>query len=329
MKSRKSANRVAVLGAGSWGTTLANHLAGRGLAVRLWAFEAEVVASISRSSGKHGLPPGSPPAPGPRGHAARLPKRSPGPISPCSSPRRTSPGRSCATRGRTCPGHPGGRRVQGDRDGFARDHGRRLRRGSGPARAPARIPFRPEFCPRGRGRPADGGHRRQPRRRDLEAGAGDVQHRDIPRLHHRRRRRRRDRRRPQERDRDRRGDRRRPRPRPQRPLRPDHARPGRDDAPRRRPRGPGLDLRRSGRSRRSGPDLHGGSFAQPVARHGPRGRALAARRSRPRRARSPRACARRRPRSNSPRAPASNCRSRRRSTGCSSTGSPPASPSRS
>ena len=49
MKTRKGANRVAVLGAGSWGTTLANHLAGRGLAVRLWAFEAEVVASISSS----------------------------------------------------------------------------------------------------------------------------------------------------------------------------------------------------------------------------------------------------------------------------------------
>ena len=49
MNSRKRASRVAVLGAGSWGTTLANHLAGRGLAVRLWAFEAEVVESISRT----------------------------------------------------------------------------------------------------------------------------------------------------------------------------------------------------------------------------------------------------------------------------------------
>jgi glycerol-3-phosphate dehydrogenase (NAD(P)+) len=42
-------SRIAVLGAGSWGTTLANHLAERGIAVRLWAFETEVVASIARS----------------------------------------------------------------------------------------------------------------------------------------------------------------------------------------------------------------------------------------------------------------------------------------
>jgi glycerol-3-phosphate dehydrogenase (NAD(P)+) len=40
---------VAVIGAGSWGTTLAHHLAGRGCAVRLWAYEAEVVASIAAS----------------------------------------------------------------------------------------------------------------------------------------------------------------------------------------------------------------------------------------------------------------------------------------
>jgi len=38
--------RVAVLGAGSWGTTLANLLAKKGLPVRLWSFEAEVAASI-------------------------------------------------------------------------------------------------------------------------------------------------------------------------------------------------------------------------------------------------------------------------------------------
>jgi glycerol-3-phosphate dehydrogenase (NAD(P)+) len=49
MTDRTIARRVAVLGAGSWGTTLANHLAGSGLAVRLWAYEAEVVASIAHS----------------------------------------------------------------------------------------------------------------------------------------------------------------------------------------------------------------------------------------------------------------------------------------
>ncbi len=40
---------VAVLGAGSWGTTLANLLAHRDLPVRLWAFEDEVVDSINQT----------------------------------------------------------------------------------------------------------------------------------------------------------------------------------------------------------------------------------------------------------------------------------------
>ena len=39
---------VGVLGGGSWGTTLADLLARKGLPVRLWAFEAEVVESINR-----------------------------------------------------------------------------------------------------------------------------------------------------------------------------------------------------------------------------------------------------------------------------------------
>jgi glycerol-3-phosphate dehydrogenase (NAD(P)+) len=38
--------RVAVVGGGSWGTTLANLLAEKGLRVELWAFEAEVVEQI-------------------------------------------------------------------------------------------------------------------------------------------------------------------------------------------------------------------------------------------------------------------------------------------
>ena len=39
---------VAVLGAGSWGTTLANLLAKKGIEVRLWAYETDVVASINQ-----------------------------------------------------------------------------------------------------------------------------------------------------------------------------------------------------------------------------------------------------------------------------------------
>ncbi len=40
--------RVAVLGAGSWGTTLANLLACKGDSIRLWAYEPEVVDAINR-----------------------------------------------------------------------------------------------------------------------------------------------------------------------------------------------------------------------------------------------------------------------------------------
>ena len=40
---------VAVLGAGSWGTTLANLLAGKGETVRLWAHEPEVVDAVNRT----------------------------------------------------------------------------------------------------------------------------------------------------------------------------------------------------------------------------------------------------------------------------------------
>jgi glycerol-3-phosphate dehydrogenase (NAD(P)+) len=39
---------IGVLGAGSWGTTLANLLARKGHVVRLWAYETEVVESINR-----------------------------------------------------------------------------------------------------------------------------------------------------------------------------------------------------------------------------------------------------------------------------------------
>jgi len=41
--------RIAVIGAGSWGTTLADLLVAGGHDVRLWAFESDVVESINRS----------------------------------------------------------------------------------------------------------------------------------------------------------------------------------------------------------------------------------------------------------------------------------------
>jgi glycerol-3-phosphate dehydrogenase (NAD(P)+) len=42
----QSGEPVAVIGAGAWGTTLAHLLAGKGLSVRLWAYEPEVVEAI-------------------------------------------------------------------------------------------------------------------------------------------------------------------------------------------------------------------------------------------------------------------------------------------
>jgi glycerol-3-phosphate dehydrogenase (NAD(P)+) len=40
-------SHVAVLGAGAWGTALADHLARKGAAVRLWAYEPEVAVSVN------------------------------------------------------------------------------------------------------------------------------------------------------------------------------------------------------------------------------------------------------------------------------------------
>ena len=42
-----SIKRIGVIGAGAWGTALAKHLAEKGLDVRLWAYETEVVAAVT------------------------------------------------------------------------------------------------------------------------------------------------------------------------------------------------------------------------------------------------------------------------------------------
>lgn len=51
---------IGVLGAGSWGTTLGDLLARKGHRVRLWAFEAEVVAAINQQHENPLFLPGSP-----------------------------------------------------------------------------------------------------------------------------------------------------------------------------------------------------------------------------------------------------------------------------
>ena len=55
--------RVAVLGAGSWGTTLAHLLACKGAEVRLWAFEGEVVEAVNRRRENPVFLPGVPLSP--------------------------------------------------------------------------------------------------------------------------------------------------------------------------------------------------------------------------------------------------------------------------
>ncbi len=42
-----SISKIGVIGAGAWGTALAKHLAEKGLEVRLWAYESEVVTAIN------------------------------------------------------------------------------------------------------------------------------------------------------------------------------------------------------------------------------------------------------------------------------------------
>ncbi|HJS46954.1 MAG TPA: NAD(P)H-dependent glycerol-3-phosphate dehydrogenase [Gemmatimonadales bacterium] len=60
---------VAVLGAGSWGTALAAHLAAKGESVRIWAFEAEVVAGINQGHENPVYLPGIALPPGLRAYA--------------------------------------------------------------------------------------------------------------------------------------------------------------------------------------------------------------------------------------------------------------------
>ncbi len=59
---------IAVLGAGSWGTTLANLLAVKGATVRLWAYEREAVESINREHQNALFLPGVVLAPGLRAY---------------------------------------------------------------------------------------------------------------------------------------------------------------------------------------------------------------------------------------------------------------------
>ena len=111
---------VAVLGAGSWGTTLANLLAAKGDTVRIWAYEPEVVQAINRDHENSFFLPGVPPAtPG------SAPTAIPGKQSPTfrvivsAAPSHAVRSVLGQLRGVIEAGHPGGERHQGNRDRHA------------------------------------------------------------------------------------------------------------------------------------------------------------------------------------------------------------------
>lgn len=58
MPKLRPIDRVAVVGAGSWGTTVANLLAGKGYHVRLWAREAEIAREITNHAENRRYLPG-------------------------------------------------------------------------------------------------------------------------------------------------------------------------------------------------------------------------------------------------------------------------------
>jgi len=55
-----SVRNIGVIGAGAWGTALAKHLAEKGLQIRLWAYEQEVVNAINRTHENPVFLPGAP-----------------------------------------------------------------------------------------------------------------------------------------------------------------------------------------------------------------------------------------------------------------------------
>jgi glycerol-3-phosphate dehydrogenase len=71
-----------VIGAGSWGTALAHHLAGAGHQARLWAHEPEVALAINQQHENTVFLPGAPPPP-PSRPMATWPRPWPAPIWCC------------------------------------------------------------------------------------------------------------------------------------------------------------------------------------------------------------------------------------------------------
>ena len=224
------AMQVTVLGAGSWGTTVAALIAPRHPTV-LWARNSDVAAEIDRDHTNAGVPP--------RVHAA-------GTADGDRRPREGDAPRRAAHRRRADDGDaldgahgprvdpsvdPDRQPVQGPRAGLAAadDRGHRRR---GP-RPPGRRAHRAEHRPRDHGRAGRGERDRHRRPEGRQGDPGRADPRPVPHLHEPRRHRLRARRRAEERRRHRLRDRPGPRRRRQHPGDGDDARPRRAEPPRR------------------------------------------------------------------------------------------------
>ena len=314
VEGRRRPARVAVVGAGAWGTTLAAILAQRE-PVTLLCHSPETADAHPRRPAERGAsaghrPAGEPRAPRPtRRRSAARPTSWSSPSRPRTSASTVDAVAASSRRPRTCcrssrassagrtPDDRGHRRAGGI-------DARRIAALSGPnlaleiAREPARV----------------GRRRRRGRRRSPRAIAGAPGPARVPAVREPRRARRRAVRRAQERRRDRRGRGRGARVRRQRQGRAHDPRSRRDDAAGHRRRREPAHVRRAGGHRRRHRHVRLAAVAQPSARRGARarptvggdrGHAAGRRRGRLHRRRGPRA--RRR-------AWASRCRSRARST---------------
>jgi glycerol-3-phosphate dehydrogenase (NAD(P)+) len=95
---------IAVLGAGSWGTTLANLLATKGDEVRIWAYEPEVVAAINQRHENPVFLPGIPLAPGLRAYGDAREAVTGAPVIVSAAPSHAVRSVVSGLRGRVTPG---------------------------------------------------------------------------------------------------------------------------------------------------------------------------------------------------------------------------------
>jgi glycerol-3-phosphate dehydrogenase (NAD(P)+) len=96
--------RIAVLGAGSWGTTLANLLAEKGHDVTIWAYEAEVVESINAARENRIFLPGAALSPALRAVADAREAVSGAPVVLSAAPSHAVRSVAAAVRGAVAPG---------------------------------------------------------------------------------------------------------------------------------------------------------------------------------------------------------------------------------